>query len=358
VNNALYYPSIEFQDYEWLWSAALLWDRIYRIVPEDYEPDEPENIRILGEGGEIGIALRPGPYAKEAAEEFLEKVKSGTWDAAALEFDVEEAYTRLHEDKVDVRLRQILIATGKAAAQGEWLFVPKEFESLYMTFLAEKMSRRNNLHPISDLETAWSASTYFKYDGDVLQLPREDSTHQLAVLVIRDFLPQNVLQLTPNDIVRFREKRRVERQRFLSAIQGAARSLSECEDQTVYEDQIKDIKRSIEETLADYKNSLSDLKVIGWTGLKSVSFPVVTKVACAIAGSKLDPHLLTTVSALGIGLGLVAGFKDFRGKRKKLEDDCDYSYLLHLARNWKQCDVHGRDYNHLLSRNLKEFIDD
>jgi hypothetical protein len=358
MNNALYYPTIEFQDYAWLWSAALLWDRIYRIVPEDYEPDEPENVRILNEGGEIGVPLRPGPYAKETADEFLKKVKSGAWDAAALEFDVEEAYTRLHEDKVDVRLRQMLVATGKASAQGEWLYVPKQFESLYMTFLAERMSRRNGLHLISDLETAWSASTYFKYDGEVLEQPREDTTHQLAVLVIRDFLPRDILQLTPSDIIKFRDKRRAERQRFLSAIQDAAKHLSECEDQQVYEDRVRDIKRNIEDTLADYKKSVSDLKMIGWTGLKSVTFPVVTKVASAIAGKALDPYLLTTISALGIGLGLVSGFKDFRGKKEKLEKESDYSYLLHLGRDWKECALYGRDYNYLLSRVMKEFIDD
>src|SRR6266576_3973995 len=38
MNYALYYPTIEFQDYAWLWSASLLWDRIYRIVPKGYEP--------------------------------------------------------------------------------------------------------------------------------------------------------------------------------------------------------------------------------------------------------------------------------------------------------------------------------
>ena len=36
--NILYYPTIEFNaaDYEWLWRAALLWDKVYRIVPDGY----------------------------------------------------------------------------------------------------------------------------------------------------------------------------------------------------------------------------------------------------------------------------------------------------------------------------------
>lgn len=358
MNSALYYPTIEFQDYEWLWNAALLWDRIYRIVPDGYEPDDPDNIRILAEEGEIGIPIRPGPYTKGTADEFLEKVGSGEWHAAALEFDLDEAYARLHEDKVDVRLRQMLIASGKASARDEWLSVPREFESLYMTFLAEQISRRNGLRLLSDFDAAWSASTYFKFDGQVVDQPRPETTHQLAVLVIRDFLPQNILHLTPKEILRVRRKYKHQRQRFLFAIQGAAKDLSECEDETVYEDRLQDLKRNIEEKLSDYKKGLSDLKIVGWTGLKSVTFPVVTKVASVIAGKDLDPHVLTTISALGIGLGLVSGLRDFQGKRRKLEKDCDYSYLLFLMRNWKGCAMYDRDFNYLLSRTMKDFIED
>jgi hypothetical protein len=358
MNNALYYPSIEFQDYGWLWSAALLWDRIYRIVPEDYEPEEPENVRALVEGGEIGIPLRPGPYAKDAAEEFLKNVGPGGWDAAALVFDTDQAYAKLHQDKVDVQLREMLIAKGKASAHDEWLHVPTEFEALYMTFLAEKISQRNDLQLLSDFEAAWSASTYFKYNGQVAEYPREDTADQLAVLVIRDFLPQNILQLTPRSIIKFREKYRDERQRFVSVIQGAARNLSACEDKTVYEDQITDLKRGIEDALSDYKKSMTDLKTVAWTGLKSLTFPVATQVASAMVGSELDPRILTILSGLGIGMGLVSGFSDFRGKRKQLERNCDYSYLLHLRRNWKECAMYGNDYNYLLCRTMEEFIND
>ncbi len=46
-NYTLYYPTIEFRNSRWLWSAALLWDRIYRIVPEGYEPQDPRNIQVI-----------------------------------------------------------------------------------------------------------------------------------------------------------------------------------------------------------------------------------------------------------------------------------------------------------------------
>ncbi|WP_312648995.1 hypothetical protein [Aminipila sp.] len=45
----LYYPTIEFQfkDFQWLWTSALLWDKVYRIVPDGYQLQEPRNIQEL-----------------------------------------------------------------------------------------------------------------------------------------------------------------------------------------------------------------------------------------------------------------------------------------------------------------------
>lgn len=357
-NYVLYYPTIEFQNYAWLWSAALLWDRIYRIVPEGYEPDEPENIRVLTEAGEIGIPIRPDSYAEETAHKFLDKVEFGEWSAAALEFEIPEAYARLHQDKVDVVLRNMIIAKGRAEAQGEWLHVPIEFESLYMTYLADQVAQRNNLQLISDSAAAWTGATFFKYNGEIEDFPFEDQTQHLATLVVRDFIPQNILDIHPESILKFREKYRDERQRFLNAIRDAAMAFSECKDEGVYRDRFEDLKNEIEKSLTDYRGSLQALNVAAWTGIKSISFPVVTKVAAEIAGKDLDVATLTVVSALGIGLGLVSGFSDWKEKRRKIEKESDFSYLMHLRRNWKGSAMYRKDYNYFLCREMEEFIND
>ncbi len=357
-NYVLYYPTIEFQNYAWLWSASLLWDRIYRIVPEGYIPEEPENVRVLTETGEIGISIHPDTYAKEIAEEFLDKIESGEWSAAALEFEMPEAYARLHQDKVDVELRNIIIAKGCGAAHNEWLYVPVEFEALYMTYLAEQVSRQNNLQLISDSAAAWTGATFFKYNGEIVEFPYEDQTQQLAILVVRDFIPQNILDIHPESIVKFREKYRDERQRFILAIRNAAKAFSECEDEVVYRDRFEDLKKEIENSLTDYRGSLQALNVAAWTGIKSISFPVVTKVATEIAGKELDVATLSIVSALGIGLGLVSGFSDWKEKRRKLERESDFSYLMHLKRNWKGSAMYKNDYNYFLCREMEEFIND
>jgi hypothetical protein len=357
-NYALYYPTIEFQDFEWLWSAALLWDRIYRIIPKYYKIDEPENIRLLTETGEIGIPIYPDSYIKETAHDFLEKVESGEWSAAALEFEIPEAYARIHQDKVDVELRNMIIAKGRADAHDEWLHVPIEFESVYMTYLANQVAKRNNLQLVTDKTAAWTGATFFAYNGEIADFPNEDKTQQLATLVLRDFIPTNILDIRPESILKFREKYKAERQRFLYSIRDAAKDFSECEDDKVYHDRIKDIKKEMEDALSDYKNSMQALNVAAWTGIKSISFPVVTKVASAISGTELDTSTLTVISSLGIGIGLVSGLKDWKEKRRKLEKSSDFSYLMHLERNWKGSALYNNDYNYFLCREMEEFIND
>ncbi|MCK4415152.1 MAG: hypothetical protein KAY32_16595 [Candidatus Eisenbacteria sp.] len=253
---ALYYPTIEFHDFEWLWNASLLWDRIYRIVPAGYEPDDCENVRILAQSGEIGHAIRPEEYAPLVAKEFVDRIEEGRWDAAAVERDIPDEYARLHKGKVDVALREMIIAKGAGAEHKDWLYVRTEFGALYMTYLANHIAAMNKLQLLSDSTPAWTGSTYFRFDGDVQDYPREEYVQQLAVLVLRDFLPENITSVRPESILRFREKYRDERQRFLGALRKSAADISECTGAAVVRDRIEDMKKEIEASLKDYRKRI------------------------------------------------------------------------------------------------------
>jgi hypothetical protein len=357
-NYALYYPTIEFNDYEWLWAASLLWDRIYRIVPSGYKPHDVENVRILTEAGEIGIPIHPDQYSATVADDFIKRLENGEWAAAAVETEIPEEYARLHKDKVDVKLRELLITKGSGAAYKEWLYVPTQFEALYMTYLANHIATVNKLQLLSDSTAAWTGSTYFRYDGDVQDYPSEEYVQQLAVLVLRDFLPENLLSISPDQMLKFREKYRPERQRFLETMRKSAHDLSSCADPSIIKDMIEDLKKDIEASLKDYRKAVETLNVTAWIGIKSLSFPVATKIASMISGAELDPSTLLIVSGLGVALGLVSGLADWRQKLKKLEKECDYSYLLHLSRKWQKCARYEKDYNYLLCREMEEFIND
>jgi len=357
-NYALYYPTIEFQDYEWLWSAALLWDRIYRIVPDTYIPNDQDEIRALVDTGEIGIPINPGDYAQDIAQEFINKLDTEHWDASALTYDIPDGYRLLHQDKVDVKLRDLLITKGNVENSGEWLHVPVEFAAHYMTYLANAIAEKNNLSILSDCTPAWASATYFKYNGEVEDFPRQDLSQLLATIVVRDFIPDDIMSIDPKKIIKFRQKYRDERQRFMLSIKSAATRISACKDPAVIRDQIEDIKKDIESSLKDYRRSLGVLNITGLTGIKSLTFPALTKVACMITGQELNVQTLAVVSTLGFAIGLVSGLSELSHRKKRLSKESDYSYLVHLRRNWKKCARYDNDYNYYLCREMEEFIND
>ena len=44
-DSILYYPHIEFKNEAWVKSSLLLWDHVYRIVPENYIPNDSDEIK-------------------------------------------------------------------------------------------------------------------------------------------------------------------------------------------------------------------------------------------------------------------------------------------------------------------------
>ena len=46
-DSILYYPHIEFQNEAWVKSCLLLWNHVYRIVPEGYTPNDSDEIKAL-----------------------------------------------------------------------------------------------------------------------------------------------------------------------------------------------------------------------------------------------------------------------------------------------------------------------
>jgi hypothetical protein len=353
--SALYYPSIEFADPQWLWASSLIWDRIYRIVPKDYAPEDSENIRKLSETGEIGIPIHPDEYAKAVSAEFIEKLHSRHWDAAALSGSLESDYARLHHDKVDVQLRNLIVAKGRGASHGDWLYVPTDFEALYMTYLANYVSKKANLNLVTDASAAWTGSMYFSFDGRINDWPSEECPQVLAAMLIRDFVPVNIMNILPKELLSFRERRRDERHRFIGAVTNAAEQLANCQDSQVVHDVYEDIKKDVAESLKDYRKSMDLLKVEGWMGIKTLMFPATTSILAKLIA--LDPSKLTILSAVGVAMGAVSGLTVVAQKRRKLTHEYDYSYLFHMRREWENC-YRGNDWNYYLCRQMEEFIHD
>jgi len=358
TNNALYFPTIEFRNPRWLWSAALLWDRIYRIVPEGYSPMESQNIHELMEDGTIGANINPTKYSPEVAELFVKKYNGNDWYAPSLgNYELmSEKYINVHQDKVDARLSGMLLAKGKK--NSEWLEVPEHIAALYMLFLSNHIAEKNNLTLVSDDVGAWAGSNYFFYDGKISNFEEESST-QLASIIIQDFIPQNILDITPKQLLKFREIRKNERQRFFTSIQNLSNSISKCTDQQVIGDVIADYQKEILTSVREFKKSIDMIRVQNWMGVKSLLIPVAAPVMNSFF--QLPENISKYLGLAGIGIGVVGSLLEQNQRINNLKQNYEFNYLLELKnqveRNHIVWNNYG-EYSEYINYYLDNFIND
>lgn len=359
--NILYYPTIEFkqEDYRWLWISSLLWDRIYRIVPDGYSLHEPRNIQELCSTNEIGIPLSPNKYSKKISDEFLSKIENREWQAVALEFNHEDIdaynqYCRIHKDKIDVTLQNVLLIDKNISEDKEWLYVPQEMSNIYMTYLAKHIASENKLALNTHDETIWTASTFFLYDEQIQDglYPGEDymenSQETLASLMINDIIPENIMDISPKILLKFREQRKDERAQFIQAIDAFGDKLSGVNDSRILQEIIRDERIKVEYALNEYKKSMDLLKVTKWLGCLT---SLITISVDALGYSNLDSNTISALTKTGFGIGCITGLIEGRISTEKTP----YSYLTSMKSILPN---QFNDYYYHLYRNIEEFIND
>jgi hypothetical protein len=315
-NYTLYYPTIEFSSPSWLWSAALIWDRVYRIVPNNYKPEDCQNVKELISSSDFISNIDPRRYSSEACDEFIKGCKRDKWWAAALDVAnyKKEEYVKLHKDKADVKLRELILAQD--AKDNDWLKVPSDLAAVYMLYLANHIAKNNNLSLSTCYPEAWCGSNFFQNDGNISECEDESQT-QLACITINHFIPANIMNVSPSELAKFRETKKNERQRFFESIKELSTKISACQDEKVIQDIIVDYYKEIEESIKEYKRSMIDIKAVGWMGVQSLMVPALMPVMDAFF--KLPESTIKNLSALGLGIGVVGALWEERKQIKEKE---------------------------------------
>lgn len=357
----LYYPTIEFQneDFQWLWRASLLWDKVYRIVPDGYNLNEAINIQEICSTGEIGIPLSPKSYSVKASQEFMSNLENRHWQAAALEFctdDIEkyEEYTRLHKEKVDVSLRNLMLLNNNTFEDDDWLYVSKEISNHYMIYLATEIARKNNLSLNTNNRDVWTASTFFLNDGKVQEgfFPgddyTEDSKTALAPVLINNIFPTNILDIPAKKILEFRTKRKDERRQFNQALDTFCDKLTQTDDPQILNQIWEDERKDIEDALIEYKKSMDILKVIEWGGYLTSLITITTD---ALGYTSYNTNVIRGITSAGIGIGLITGVLE----KKFTASSSPYLYLFEAC---SLAPSGFKNYNINLYNKMEEFISD
>ncbi len=359
-NYTLYYPTIEFKNPAWLWSAALIWDRVYRIVPSEYNPRDSRNIRELIDSSDFVTNIDPLVYSHEACNQFIAGCKKETWWAAALDNAnyKKEEYIKMHKDKADVKLREMILAEDLGT---DWLRVPGDIASIYMLYLANFIAKKNDISLSTDYPEAWCGSNFFQHDGNISDYENESLT-QLACMTMSNFIPENILDIPPAELAKFRERRKDERNRFYTSIQNLGEKLSTCSDERIILDIIHDYRKEIETSINEYKKSMIDIKATRFIGVKSMLIPVVKSVMDEFY--TMPEELSKGLALAGLGVGVIGAFWETRKAINEKRKHFEYDYLLQLdklkSRSYTH-DFHNNihtEYQLYLADNLNHFLRD
>jgi hypothetical protein len=65
----LSYPTIEFYDDTWLKACLCIWDKVYRIVPSSYRPNDSDEVKLAIDCGLVeNVTLSQGDLEATAAD--------------------------------------------------------------------------------------------------------------------------------------------------------------------------------------------------------------------------------------------------------------------------------------------------
>lgn len=262
-NSVLYYPSINLSSIQYLKALSFFYDHLYRIVPDGVEVNDADGVEYLKDIGFVKHGLNPAPYVESTSGIFLEKSKE--WSAAAISSSEHSVF--LHEDKIDVVVRELFVDLGFDNSGG-WFSVPTELASNYMLYLASEIARQNKLNLVTDNWGAWTATSYFNLDGGVndccAPVDVDCSEFSLFSFVMSDFVPVNLEEISLEEIDEFRRVRRDEIVSFRDSIFSLKEELNGVVDHGIRENILNSKIKDYEKALIDYKKSTDLINVKGW----------------------------------------------------------------------------------------------
>lgn len=336
---ALYYPFINIQDIDWLKGALLYWETIRCITPStDYFQDE---IKCLSDEGVI-IATNPQPYSTNTSLIFIKKMQKYCHNQSELDSKVrkylEEKFPELkdvtiHEDKFSEQIfrelgHKILLGHPDKSGVIKFYHAQPYIALLYLAILAKEMSKNINTPMLTDVSGLSGLEQQILWSEEII--PAETEPENFLLQLDINFPSQKELEkLSFDDILKFRQKRIDERQRFRKAIENIRSKAQELKDSNALADYLNEQKHEIQRATSDHQKTLHDIGIKSLTSLLNITWPSLFGIAVGqIAGG-----LAGVLSAIGVaGISLANSKIKISQEYRKAIKDCPWHYLINLEK--------------------------
>jgi hypothetical protein len=347
----LYYPTIEFQNDTWLKAAICVWEKVYRIVPASYTPNDSDEVKEAIDAGLVeSIKLEKGDLTS-AAGDFQKFMDNAESFPAALE-GYDSIDVRIHPEKIDAKLLPLFESLATKIGPQGFLSVSREVADAYMLYLATNIARRRRIGKATDDEHVFSVDSYFQFDGNFSEyIFDENQTEVAATVVLPQLLPAGLETDSMERVLNFRDKFAEARASYRENILDLAKLLTTVESASHLQDIVKDYKNRL--TNAKRVSARRAVATISEHKYAALAIGLPIAAAAFLTGDKFK----WTVALGGIGIGLIATMAD-ANKSKRSEwkkSDAFYHLALHNYFGWAEGRRKGLPR---ISDIFHEFMDD
>lgn len=349
MSHVLYYPTIEFNDLNVLKRSLLVWNRIFRIVPTGYIPQDRNEIVEAYHNGAIVNLNVDSNEKSEAATKFMDfyNIRNDPHNALVWPAGLSADYfTRLNPDKIDAKLLPLFEQLARRINVDGFYEIPYEIAGGYMFHLAATVAKKRNLDLITDSADCWAVGTYFAQDGLFSEnIYDENSNGYLVNLAIEDLLPSNLHNVSIEKILRFNEDNIEQQTQFQKELLSLRQEITKCNNREHARYIVFDFIKRFEKAKSDYKDSLRFLNKADVCSVFSVGIPASATIISM-------PQVNDLYTPLKLGVGMLIGAVAALANRNLTRSTPTIGSFLVDAENL------SKTPNVLLHRKFEEFIND
>lgn len=363
-SNALYYPTIDIHNTQWLKTAALFWDSISTIVPQsiDFPYQENDTMYLFDVGFLRPLRINSYDEAVIGIERDVISLLSSPEIIQHFFYNMSPRYTRIHQSKMSYAIREAvndiqrhLLHQDKLSMRirdsikyisenhDDFYCVNDAFASFYMTALASKLCESHTLALITEKNSYFTAANSMKYGNQSLLLanrqtiPPELRDRELAQGILLNYIIQGLSispETTLDEIIHFKDSHRDELGHFKAELAELTKSYDDTNlPIDVIQNEIKDIyENQFRPAYNDLKSALSGVNIkwltdsifnISVFSAGEVSIPV------ALLGFSVGQALYAGLSA-----SVIASTIKYNVEKQQYLHNNPYSYLFLISREW------------------------
>jgi hypothetical protein len=349
---ALFYPTIDIKNEDWLKNAVLFWDEINTIVPSSViHPYREQTTQFLADEGILA------PISVDSDQQLIEDLTSDTLnylntnEGFQLLTQGASRNSLIHKDKLPRGIRnffdihpeklpyEIQNQLRRSITEDGYFRVDSSFAIFYMTLLANKICERKSIALLADNALTANFSDLVRLDNqiaikaegrDFYRFERNEKYIHLAQGLLTNLVIKGISiskTSTLEDVVKFKRRHQDELGLFRTNLTKLTKDIPTDLSFEALQQQINDIY--IDDFLPAYNNFKKSLDGGGikWTAdnfLKIAFFSApTTSIPLALSGLSTPQALIA-----GAGVSVIASLVSYNiDKREKLRNN-PYSYLL------------------------------